>query len=479
MCDQELHVIFIRHGRTTDNAKGVVSGGAADPDLLPEGQEQARAANNVYKALEAKGLVNDNTAVFTSDRTRAIDTAKFFTGRNNAENFTIDQRLLERLLGDWDSKLTERLQKEFKAIKGFAPPAEETPAEHKAHVNEFLDESIRASDGTPFIVVSHGGTTRRIAAYFGIEEGLEVQNAVPHHAVSKDGGRSWEIKKLAVDTNGALKEEVLPKELPKKASTARTMLSILEEHVGNISISGGILTISSGSSDAEQTALADDLGQMLIGKSYTDEGAVSVEGSRVVVKLDDVQSEIITTFAKLSGAKVHDAPSVLALSRGNMPAHAGTSAEAVSRGAYTLEETVSGSSPKVVLVATGSEVQLAVVAKKALLEEGISATVVSMPCQEFFEQQPLDYKLSVFPDGVPVLSVEASGVRGWERYSHLAVGMSGYGASGPASALYAKFGFTTENIVAQAKGLTHFYSGRSAPSLVNRPMSSFVVSKVH
>jgi len=188
-------------------------------------------------------------------------------------------------------------------------------------------------------------------------------------------------------------------------------------------------------------------------------------------------NEVAGSYA--AAARLADAPSVLALSRGNMPVHAGTSAEAVSRGAYTLEETVSGSSPKVVLVATGSEVQLAVAAKKALLEEGVSATVVSMPCQEFFEQQPLDYKLSVFPDGVPVLSVEASGVRGWERYSHLAVGMSGYGASGPASALYAKFGFTTENIVAQAKGLTNFYSGRSAPSLVNRPMSSFVVSKVH
>ena len=304
MSAQELHVIFIRHGRTTDNAKGVISGGVANPDLVPEGQEQAKASNVVYKALEAKGIVNDGTHVYTTDRTRAIDTAKFFTGRENAENFTIDNRLLERLLGDWDSKLTERLQKEVKAIDGFSPPNEEKPAEHKAHVEECLDERISESDGTPFIIVSHGGTTRRIAAYFGIEEGLEVQNAVPHHAVSKDGGKSWEIKKFAVDANGDLTEEVLPKQLPKAASTARTMQNILEEHAANASISGGVLTITTDISDEDKAALADDLGQMLIGKFYKDEGVVSVEGDAVVVKLDDIQAEILTTFAKLKGMEI-------------------------------------------------------------------------------------------------------------------------------------------------------------------------------
>ena len=77
----ELHAIFIRHGRTTDNAKGVISGGVANPDLVPEGRDQAKEANTVYKALEAKGLVNDETPLFTTDRTRAVDTAKLFTGR--------------------------------------------------------------------------------------------------------------------------------------------------------------------------------------------------------------------------------------------------------------------------------------------------------------------------------------------------------------------------------------------------------------
>ena len=298
---QELHVIFIRHGRTTDNAKGVISGGVADPDLVPEGREQAKEANKVYKALEAKGLVNDETPLFTTDRTRAIDTGKFFTGRENAENFSTDQRLLERLLGDWDSKLTERLQKEVKAIEGFSPPNEEKPADHKAHVVESLDQHIKEADGKPFMIVSHGGTTRRIAAYFGIEEGLEVQNAVPHHAVSKDGGKSWEIKKFSVDENGQLQEEVLPKKLPKAASTARTMENILQEHAPNTSISDGVLTVKTDINQEAKDALADDLGQLLIGKFYKDEGAVRVEGADVAVKLDKVQTEIFQEFARLKG----------------------------------------------------------------------------------------------------------------------------------------------------------------------------------
>merc|ERR1712046_529945 len=122
---------------------------------------------------------------------------------------------------------------------------------------------------------------------------------------------------------------------------------------------------------------------------------------------------------------------------------------------------------------TGSEMQYAVEAKAALTD--VKVTIVSMPCQELFEEQPKDYKLSVFPEGVPVLSVDASGTRGWEKYSHLAVGMTRYGVSGPIKAVYPKFGFTTENVVAQARNLLTFYGGSPAPSLVNRPTSTFQV----
>ena len=111
-----------------------------------------------------------------------------------------------------------------------------------------------------------------------------------------------------------------------------------------------------------------------------------------------------------------------------------------------------------------------------LAAEGTAVSIVSMPCQELFEEQALEYRLSIFPEGVPVLSVEASGVRGWEKYAHMSVGMTRYGASGPIKAVYPKFGFTVENIAAQAKNLLAFYGGKPAPSLINRPVNTFQVT---
>ena len=169
--------------------------------------------------------------------------------------------------------------------------------------------------------------------------------------------------------------------------------------------------------------------------------------------------------------KLTNSPSVLALSRQGMPVNTGTSAAAVEKGAYVMDP--SDGAPELIIAATGSEMQLAVEAKAALAP--MKVALVSMPCQELFLEQPLDYQLSVFPEGVPVLSVEASGAMGWERFSHLAVGMTRYGASGPIKSVYPKFGFTVENVAAQAKGLLAFYGGKPAPSPLNRPQSSFVV----
>ena len=149
-----------------------------------------------------------------------------------------------------------------------------------------------------------------------------------------------------------------------------------------------------------------------------------------------------------------------------------SSIEGVAKGAYVIDGC--DGAPALVIVATGSEMQLAMSAKTGPLS-GVAVSVVSMPCQELFEQQPLEYQLSVFPEGVPVLAVEAGGVRGWERWAHLCVGMTRYGMSGPIKAVYPKFGFTAENIAAQAKGLLEFYGGAAAPSLVKRPTNSFVI----
>lgn len=300
--DAPLHVIFIRHGRTIDNANGVISGGVADPELTPEGREQARDAHKVYDALEARGLVSGSTPVFTTDRKRAVETAKLFTGREHEEKFTIDPRLLERLLGEWDGKLTERLQKEIKAIPDFSPPTEEAPADHKAHVFDCLEQRIADARGQAIIIVSHGGTTRRIAAYFGMDDGLEVHNAVPHHATSHDGGKSWELTRFLVDVQGQLQEEVLPKKLVKVASIQRTMESILAEYAARASLSETVFTIRLEKDTDKKAinALVDDVGQLLIGKSNYN-SAVVVEGAVMTVKLDAVQVEILQQFAKLKG----------------------------------------------------------------------------------------------------------------------------------------------------------------------------------
>lgn len=122
-------------------------------------------------------------------------------------------------------------------------------------------------------------------------------------------------------------------------------------------------------------------------------------------------------------------PSVLILTRQNLPHLEGSSIEAVRRGAYVLQ----GKEGKadICFVATGSEVSLAVDAAAELAKEGIKARVVSMPCWELFEEQPQEYKETVFPGGVPVVSIEAMSTFGWERWAHAPIGIDTFGASGP------------------------------------------------
>lgn len=148
-------------------------------------------------------------------------------------------------------------------------------------------------------------------------------------------------------------------------------------------------------------------------------------------------------------------PSVIALSRQALPNLEGSSIEGVTKGAYVLQD--QQPNPKVILVATGSEVCIAVEAAKTLNAEDLATRVVSMPCTELYDEQPEAYKQSVFPPGVPVVSVEALGVWGWERYAHAHVGMRGFGASGPYEQLYKKFNITPEAVVQKSKTtVAHF-----------------------
>ncbi|CBZ27539.1 putative transketolase [Leishmania mexicana MHOM/GT/2001/U1103] len=152
-------------------------------------------------------------------------------------------------------------------------------------------------------------------------------------------------------------------------------------------------------------------------------------------------------------------PTVLCLSRQNTEPQSGSSIEGVRHGAYSV---VDVPDLQLVIVASGSEVSLAVDAAKALSGE-LRVRVVSMPCQELFDAQPDTYRQAVLPAGVPVVSVEAYVSFGWEKYSHAHVGMSGFGASAPAGVLYKKFGITVEEVVRTGRELAKRFPDGTAP----------------
>ena len=147
------------------------------------------------------------------------------------------------------------------------------------------------------------------------------------------------------------------------------------------------------------------------------------------------------------------APVAMVLSRQNLPQLAEDGREAL-KGAYILKDSTK-ETPDAILIATGSEVQLAVEAREKLLQEGIDARVVSMPCADLFMDQPAEYKEKVLPAAVKVrVAAEALSTFGWERYVGLEgkiVGMTTFGASAPAGKLFPYFGITSDAIVEAVK----------------------------
>lgn len=127
-------------------------------------------------------------------------------------------------------------------------------------------------------------------------------------------------------------------------------------------------------------------------------------------------------------------PSIVALSRQNLPQLEGSTIEKASKGGYVLHE-VEGAA--ITLVSTGSEVCICVDAAKELEEKhGLKARIVSIPCFEVFDLQDKEYRLSVLPDGIPSLSVEVMSTMGWERYTHEQFGINRFGASGAYKDVY-------------------------------------------
>ena len=148
-------------------------------------------------------------------------------------------------------------------------------------------------------------------------------------------------------------------------------------------------------------------------------------------------------------------PTVLFLSRQAMANQANSSAAQVAKGGYILED--SNGSPDLILIASGTELELATKAAAQLRADGKNVRVVSMPCVELFEEQDAAYRESVLPSSCRKrLVVEASSSFGWHKYTGFegdTVSIDRYGASAPGPLLMEKFGFTVENVVAKAKAL--------------------------
>jgi len=168
-------------------------------------------------------------------------------------------------------------------------------------------------------------------------------------------------------------------------------------------------------------------------------------------------NEVVEAFRYVM--QLRHQPAVLALSRQPLPTldrKVYAPATGVARGAYVLAD-APGGNPEVILIASGSEVSLAVEAHGKLVGEGIRARVVSMPSWDIFEQQPQEYRDSVLPPAVKArVAIEQASTFGWERYvggSGHVIGMHTFGASAPLKALQEKFGFEPGRVVASVKEL--------------------------
>lgn len=163
-----------------------------------------------------------------------------------------------------------------------------------------------------------------------------------------------------------------------------------------------------------------------------------------------------TAVAWVAAMVSESTPTAIALTRQNLPQLEGSSKEAI-KGAYVIAEAKNSDKIDLIIMASGSEVELALGAKEELEKDGKSVRVVSVPCMDIFEGQDVDYKESVLPPSVRArLAVEAGATMPWYKYVGIdgaVVGMEGFGASAPAKTLFEHFGFTVNNVVEVAKGL--------------------------
>ena len=164
----------------------------------------------------------------------------------------------------------------------------------------------------------------------------------------------------------------------------------------------------------------------------------------------DAKETVAAWYAALVSKKT---PTAIVLTRQNLPQLSGSTKEAL-KGGYIIKE-ASKATPDMILIASGSEVSLAVDAADELENEGIATRVVSMPCMDVFEKQSKEYKDKILPNTVRNrVAIEALSGFGWDKYTGLdgrVISMNSFGASAPQDLLFKKFGFTKENVVATAK----------------------------
>ncbi len=167
-----------------------------------------------------------------------------------------------------------------------------------------------------------------------------------------------------------------------------------------------------------------------------------------------------TAVAWKVAIELHKKPIAFILTRQAVPTldrNQYASAEGLRKGAYILADPQGGQKPNLILIATGSEVNLIVGAQQKLAEQKIYARLVSMPSWELFEMQSQEYKESVFPSDIKArLAVEAGVPQGWERYvgdKGVIIGIERFGASAPGNIIMKEYGFTVDNVVKQAKEL--------------------------
>jgi len=187
-----------------------------------------------------------------------------------------------------------------------------------------------------------------------------------------------------------------------------------------------------------------------------------ISSLRLVPNLDTWRpcDTVESAVAWAASIEKHNGPAALCFSRQNLPfvkRDAATQAN-IAKGGYVISEAQGAA--KLILIATGSEVDLALKAQAKLAEEGIAVRVVSMPCTNAFDRQDAAYKASVLTKGLPRLAIEAGVSDFWRKYvgavdstQGAVIGVDRFGESAPAGQLFKEFGFTVDNVVATAKGL--------------------------